>query len=129
MEKIKFFSRKLIIKSICVVIVFMSFYFVFDNLDSYNQYKSLQSKLNSKLQYVTELQNDIDQMNQQINDLEDPEKLDALLRERGYGKPGETIDIFEVPEPVTPLEETLISDRSKSFMEYVVEFIVGTDSG
>jgi|TARA_Y100000588_G_scaffold129099_1_gene141386 cell division protein FtsB len=129
MEKIKFFSRKLIIKSIGVVIVFMSFYFVFDNLDSYNQYKSLQSKLNSKLQYVTELQNDIDQMNQQINDLEDPEKLDALLRERGYGKPGETIDIFEVPEPVTPLEETLISDRSKSFMEYVVEFIVGTDSG
>ena len=102
MEKIKFFSRKLIIKSIGVVIVFMSFYFVFDNLDSYNQYKSLQSKLNSKLQYVTELQNDIDQMNQQINDLEDPEKLDALLRERGYGKPGETIDIFEVPEPVTP---------------------------
>ena len=129
MEKIKFFSRKLIIKSIGVVIFFMSFYFVFDNLDSYNQYKSLQSKLNSKLQYVTELQNDIDQMNQQINDLEDPEKLDALLRERGYGKPGETIDIFEVPEPVTPLEETLISDRSKSFMEYVVEFIVGTDSG
>ena len=129
MEKIKFFSRKLIIKSIGVVIVFMSFYFVFDNLDSYNQYKSLQSKLNSKLQYVTELQNDIDQMNQQINDLEDPEKLDALLRERGYGKPGETIDIFEVPEPVTPLEETLISDRSKSFMEYVVEFIVGTESG
>ena len=129
MEKIKFFSRKLIIKSIGVVIVFMSFYFVIDNLDSYNQYKSLQSKLNSKLQYVTELQNDIDQMNQQINDLEDPEKLDALLRERGYGKPGETIDIFEVPEPVTPLEETLISDRSKSFMEYVVEFIVGTDSG
>ena len=129
MEKIKFFSRKLIIKSIGVVIVFMSFYFVFDNLDSYNQYKSLQSKLNSKLQYVTELQNDIDQMNQQINDLEDPEKLDALLRQRGYGKPGETIDIFEVPEPVTPLEETLISDRSKSFMEYVVEFIVGTDSG
>ena len=69
MEKIKFFSRKLTIKSIGVVIVFMSFYFVFDNLDSYNQYKSLQSKLNSKLQYVTELQNDIDQMNQQINDL------------------------------------------------------------
>ena len=129
MEKIKFFSRKLIIKSIGVVIVFMSFYFVFDNLDSYNQYKSLQSKLTSKLQYVTELQNDIDQMNQQINDLEDPEKLDALLRERGYGKHGETLDIFEVPEPVTPLEETLISDRSKSFMEYVVEFIVGTDSG
>ena len=36
MEKIKFFSRKLIIKSIGVVIVFMSFYFVFDNLNLKN---------------------------------------------------------------------------------------------
>ena len=129
MEKIKFFSGKLIIKSIGVAIVFMSFYFVFDNLDSYNQYKSLQSKLNSKLQYVTELQNDIDQMNQEINDLEDPEKLDALLRDRGYGKPGETIDIFEVPEPVTPLEETLLVDRGDSLIEYFVKQILGTDSG
>lgn len=129
MEKIKFFSKKLIIKSIGVAIVFMSFYYVFDNLYIYNQYKDHQSRLNNKLEYIAELESDIDKMNQQINDLEDPEKLDALLRERGYGKPGETIDIFEVPEPVTPLEETLISDRSKSFMEYVVEFIVGTDSG
>ena len=33
------------------------------------------------------------------------------------GKPGETIDVFEVPEPLTPLEETLQSERSKSFIE------------
>ncbi len=129
MEKIKYLSRKLILKTVGALIVFMSFYYVFDNLDVYNQYKDHESRLNNRLEYLAQLQSDIDQMNQQIDDLEDPEKLDALLRERGYGKPGETIDIFEVPEPVTPLDETLISDRSKSFMEVVVEFIVGTDSG
>ena len=129
MEKIKFFSRKLIIKSIGVAIVFMSFYYVFDNLYIYNQYKEHQSRLNNKLEYIAELESDIDKMNQQINDLEDPEKLDALLRDRGYGKPGETIDIFEVPEPVTPLEETLLVDRGESLIEYFVKQILGTDSG
>ena len=129
MEKIKFFSKKLIIKSIGVAIVFMSFYYVFDNLDIYNQYKELQSRLNNKLEYIAELESDIDKMNQQINDLEDPEKLDSLLRDRGYGKPGETIDIFEVPEPVTPLEETLLVDRGESLIEYFVKQILGTDSG
>ena len=69
MEKIKFFSGKLIIKSIGVAIVFMSFYYVFDNLDIYNQYKELQSRLNNKLEYIAELESDIDKMNQQINDL------------------------------------------------------------
>ncbi len=129
MEKIKFFSKKLIIKSIGVAIVFMSFYYVFDNLYIYNQYKEHQSRLNNKLEYIAELESDIDKMNQQINDLEDPEKLDSLLRDRGYGKPGETIDIFEVPEPVTPLEETLLVDRGESLIEYFVKQILGTDSG
>ncbi len=129
MEKIKFFSKKLIIKSIGVAIVFMSFYYVFDNLYIYNQYKDHQSRLNNKLEYIAELESDIDKMNQQINDLEDPEKLDSLLRDRGYGKPGETIDIFEVPEPVTPLEETLLVDRGESLIEYFVKQILGTDSG
>ncbi len=129
MEKIKFFSGKLIIKSIGVAIAFMSFYYVFDNLDVYNQYKELQSRSNNKLEYIAELESDIDKMNQQINDLEDPEKLDSLLRDRGYGKPGETIDIFEVPEPVTPLEETLLVDRGESLIEYFVKQILGTDSG
>ena len=66
-------------------------------------------------------------LSQKIEDLDDPEKVDLILREYGYGKPGETIDIFEVPEPLTPIEETLQSERSKSFIEYFVEFIVGTN--
>ena len=86
-------------------------------------------KCNNDIEYIAELESDIDKMNQQINDLEDPEKLDALLRDRGYGKPGETIDIFEVPEPVTPLEETLLVDRGESLIEYFVKQILGTDSG
>ena len=57
-----------------------------------------------------------------IDDLEDPEKLDIILRQHGYGLPGENIYRFKVPEPVTPLEETLQRERSKGLLEFVVEF-------
>ena len=46
----------------------------------------------------------------------------------GYGLPGENIYRFKVPEPVTPLEETLQRERNKGLLEFVVEFIVGTNS-
>ena len=59
---------------------------------------------------------------------QDPDKLDIILRQHGYGLPGENIYRFKVPEPVTPLDETLKSKRSKGLLEYVVEFIVGTNS-
>ena len=59
--------------------------------------------------------------------LDDPEKLDLILQEHGYGKAGEVLHKFEVPEAVTPLEETLRSERSKSIFEYFVESIIGTN--
>ena len=51
------------------------------------------------------------------------------MRERGYGKEGETLYIYDIPEPVTPIEEVMNNDRSKSVFEYVVEFIVGPEGG
>ena len=35
---------------------------------------------------------------------------------------------FEVPEPVTPIEESLKSERNKSLLEFVVDFVVGRES-
>lgn len=106
----------------------MSLFFVFDTWEvSFNQYKTLENQLKNRTQYVNELKSEMEVLSQKIEDLNDPEKVDIILREYGYGKPGETIDVFEVPEPLTPLEETLQSERSKSFIEYFVEFIVGTD--
>ena len=106
----------------------MSLFFDFDTWEvSFNQYKSLENEFKNRTQDLNELKSEIEFLSQKIEDLDDPEKVDIILREYGYGKPGETIDIFEVPEPLTPIEETLQSERSKSFIQYFVEFIVGTN--
>ena len=128
MEKLKLFKVNFSLKIFVLGIVFMSLFFVFDTWeDSFNQYKSLENQVKNRTEYINELKGEMEVLSQQIENLEDPQKVDVILREYGYGKPGEKIDIFEVPEPVTPLEETLKSERSKSFIQYFVEFIVGTN--
>ena len=128
MEKLKLFRGNFALKIFILGITFMSLFFVFDTWeDSFNQYKSLENEFKNRTQDLNELKSEIEFLSQKIEDLDDPEKVDIILREYGYGKPGETIDIFEVPEPLTPIEETLQSERSKSFIQYFVEFIVGTN--
>ena len=129
MEKLKLFKVNLSLKIFVLVILFISLFFVFDEklVSSFNQYKSLENQAKNRTEYINELKGEMEVLSQQIENLEDPQKADVILRENGYGKPGEKIDIFEVPEPVTPLEETLKSERSKSFIQYFVEFIVGTN--
>ena len=128
MEKLKLFRGNFALKIFILGITFMSLFFVFDTWEvSFNQYKSLENEFKNRTQDLNELKSEIEFLSQKIEDLDDPEKVDIILREYGYGKPGETIDIFEVPEPLTPIEETLQSKRSKSFIQYFVEFIVGTN--
>ena len=128
MEKLKLFKGNFSLKIFLLGILFMSLFYVFDTWEgSFNQYKSLENQVKNRTEYINELKEEMELLSQQIENLEDPEKVDLILREYGYGKPGEKIDIFEVPEPVTPLEETLKSERSKSFIQYFVEFIVGTN--
>ena len=128
MEKLKLFRGNFTLKIFILGITFMSLFFVFDTWEvSFNQYKSLENEFKNRTQDLNELKSEIEFLSQKIEDLDDPEKVDIILREYGYGKPGETIDIFEVPEPLTPIEETLQSERSKSFIQYFVEFIVGTN--
>ena len=128
MEKLKLFRGNFALKIFILGITFMSLFFVFDTWEvSFNQYKSLENEFKNRTQDLNELKSEIEFLSQKIEDLDDPEKEDIILREYGYGKPGETIDIFEVPEPLTPIEETLQSERSKSFIQYFVEFIVGTN--
>ena len=128
MEKLKLFKGNFSLKIFVLGILFMSLFFVFDTWEgSFNQYKSLENQVKNRTEYINELKGQMEVLSQQIENLEDPQEVDVILREYGYGKPGEKIDIFEVPEPVTPLEETLKSERSKSFIQYFVEFIVGTN--
>ena len=128
MEKLKLFKINLSLKIFLLVLLFISLFFVFDTWEeSFNQYKSLENQVKNRTQYINELKEEMEVLSQKIENLDDPEKVDVILREYGYGKPGERIDIFEVPEPLTPLDETLQSERSKSFIQYFVEFIVGTN--
>ena len=116
-------------KIILLITSFIFVFFIFDTWElSFKDYQSLESQLESRLQIADDLRNEISFIQEMIQDLENPEKLDSILRQHGYGLPGENIYRFKVPEPVTPLEETLQRQRSKGLLEYVVEFIVGTNS-
>ena len=117
------FSRLLIF-----VLVSSFTFFLFDTYqESYEKQKVLQSSLEDRQEEIILLQNQIDDWNQQISDLDDPEKAELILRKRGYGEQGEVLYRFEVPEPVTPIEETLKSDRGKSLIEYVIDYVVGNE--
>ena len=121
--------QNLFSKVIFLITSFIFVFFIFDTWElSFKDYQSLESQLESRIQKANELRSEINFIQEKIDDLEDPEKLDIILRQHGYGLPGENIYRFKVPEPVTPLEETLQSKRSKGLLEYVVEFIVGTNS-
>ena len=121
--------QNLFSKVIFLITSFIFVFFIFDTWElSFKDYQSLESQLESRIQKADELRSEISFIQEKIEDLEDPEKLDIILRQHGYGLPGENIYRFKVPEPVTPLEETLQSKRSKGLLEYVVEFIVGTNS-
>ena len=117
------FSRLLIF-----VLVSSFTFFLFDTYqESYEKQKVLQSSLEDRQEEIILLQNQIDDWNQQISDLDDPEKAELILRNRGYGEPGEVLYRFEVPEPVTPIEETVKSDTGKSLIEYVIDYVVGRE--
>ena len=121
--------QNLFSKVIFLITSFIFVFFIFDTWElSFKDYQSLESKLESRIQKADELRSEINFIQEKIEDLEDPEKLDIILRQHGYGLPGENIYRFKVPEPVTPLEETLQRERSKGLLEFVVEFIVGTNS-
>jgi hypothetical protein len=110
-------------KTILLITSFIFVFFIFDTWElSFKDYQSLESQLESRLEIADDLRNEISFIQEKIEDLENPEKLDIILRQHGYGLPGENIYRFKVPEPVTPLEETLQRERSKGLLEFVVEF-------
>ena len=97
--------QNLFSKVIFLITSFIFVFFIFDTWElSFKDYQSLESQLESRIQKADELKSEINFIQEKIDDLEDPEKLDIILRQHGYGLPGENIYRFKVPEPVTPLE-------------------------
>jgi len=128
MDQLETFKRNLISKIVIFAVTFSAAYFVLDTYQvTYKNYKSMETTLEKRIEHSQELKSQINEYQTKIDNLNDPEKLDLILQEHGYGKAGEVLHKFEVPEAVTPLEETLRSERSKSIFEYFVESIIGTN--
>ena len=128
MAKIKNTSSNILTRVLLIVLTGSFLFFFFETVQfTYSSYTNLQKEIELNKAEKSEIQNQIADWNQQISDLDDPEKLEVVLRKRGYGKEGEILYIYDVPEPVTPIDEVLNTERSKTVFEYVVEFIVGQD--
>ena len=120
-----------VLTRVLVIAFVLSFLiFFFENVQTtYDSYTVLQKEIENSQFKRQNIENQIEEWNRQISDLDNPEKLELVLRERGYGKEGEILYVYDIPEPVTPIEEVLNSERTKSVFEYVVEFIVGQEGG
>ena len=130
METLKRTGNNLLTRFLVIAFVISFLVFIFDNVQTtYNSYTDLQKDIENNKLEKQNIKNQIEEWNRQMLDLEDPDKLELVLRERGYGKDGEILYVYDIPEPVTPIEEVLTNDRSKSVFEYVVEFIVGQEGG
>ena len=128
MAKIKNTSSNILTRVLLIVLTGSFLFFFFETVQStYSSYTNLQKEIELNKAEKSEIQNQIADWNQQISDLDDPKKLVVVLRKRGYGQEGEILYIYDVPEPVTPIDEVLNTERSKTVFEYVVEFIVGQD--
>jgi cell division protein FtsB len=128
MAKIKNTSSNILTRVLLIVLTGSFLFFFFETVQfTYSSYTNLQKEIELNKVEKSEIQNQIADWNQQISDLDDPEKLELVLRKRGYGKEGEILYIYDVPEPVTPIDEVLNTERSKTVFEYVVEVIVGQD--
>ena len=128
MANLKSIGNNIFSRLLIFTLISFFLFFLFDTYqENYEKLKVLQSSLEDRQKEVVLLQNQIDDWNQEISDLDDPKKAELILRKRGYGESGEVLYRFEVPEPVTPIEETLKSDRSKSLIEYVIEYVVGKE--
>ena len=128
METLKRTGNNLLTRFLVIAFVISFLVFFFDNVQTtYNSYTDLQKDIEKNKLEKQNIENQIEEWNRQMSDLEDPDKLELVLRERGYGKDGEILYVYDIPEPVTPIEEVLTNDRSKSVFEYVVEFIVGQE--
>ena len=130
MESLKRIGNNVLTRVLVIGLVVSFLLFFFENVQTtYNSYIDLEKEIeNNKLQKQI-IETQIGEWNRQISDLDNPDKLELILRERGYGKEGEILYVYDIPEPVTPIEEVINNDRSKSIFEYVVEFIVGEEGG
>ena len=113
MAKIKNTSSNILTRVLFIVLTGSFLFFFFETVQStYSSYTNLQKEIELNKTEISKIENQIADWNQQISDLDDPEKLEIVLRKKGYGKEGEILYIYDVPEPMTPIDEVISTERS-----------------
>ena len=119
MEKLDSILKKIIIFLLITGLTFLI-------LDiSFTELEAIRSEKINKEQELSSLKKQALQLEKEIEDLEEPEMIEKILRREGYGKEGEIIYIVKVPEPVPPLSEIFGKDNEISLVEKFINFITG----
>ncbi len=119
MEKLDSILKKIIIFLLITGLTFLM-------LDiSFTELEAIRSEKINKEQELSSLKKQALQLEKEIEDLEEPEMVEKILRREGYGKEGEIIYIVKVPEPVPPLSEIFDKDNEISLVEKFINFITG----
>ena len=119
MEKLDSILKKIIIFLLITGLTFLM-------LDiSFTELETIQSEKIYKERELSSLKKQALQLEKEIEDLEEPEMIEKILRREGYGKEGEIIYIVKVPEPVPPLSEIFDKDNEISLVEKFINFITG----
>ena len=130
MEKVKNLGNVIFSRALVLVLIISFVFFLFETYEeSLSNYQYLKKTIIERETEIARLQSEIEDLNKQIDNLDNPEFVEVVLRRRGYGKKGESIYRYEIPEPVTPIEETLQKNRNKSVLEFVVDYFIGTEGG
>ena len=119
MEKLDSVLKKIIIFLLITGLTFLM-------LDiSFTELETIRSEKIYKEQELSSLRKQALQLEKEIEDLEEPEMIEKILRREGYGKEGEIIYIVKVPEPVPPLSEIFDKENEISLVEKFINFITG----
>ena len=130
METLKRISSNLFTRVLLIALIISFLLFSIGTVKTtYDSYIDIKNDVKRNKVEKQNIISQIEEWNTEISNLEDPEKLELILRERGYGKDGEILYIYDIPEPVTPINEVLSNERSETIFDYVVEFIVGSKGG
>jgi hypothetical protein len=94
---------------------------------TYSEYTDVQKEVLKIQKQKEDLEHKINQFQKEIDALEDEELIEGVLRKNGYGRAGETIYVYDNPEPVKPIDEIFNADKKVSFPEAIINFISGND--
>lgn len=130
METLKRISSNLFTRVLLIALIMSFLLFSIGTVKTtYDSYIDIKNDVERNKVEKLNIISQIEEWNTEVSNLEDPEKLELILRERGYGKDREILYIYDIPEPVTPINEVLSNERSETIFDYVVEFIVGSKGG